>query len=233
MIIIPTYNEKQNIPQLVSRIRTVLGDIGILFVDDSSPDGTADAIRELQQNDPGISLILRPAKMGLGSAYLHAFDYLFKHTDAKYVVTLDADLSHEPEALPEIFARLKNYPMVVGSRYTTGGKIRNWNFFRRFVSRAGNIYARIFTGVPISDLTSGFVGYRADWLRQLDFSQISSEGYAFQIEMKCLLHGLGAEVFEHPITFTERKGGRSKFSLPIVAEGAVYPLKTFIKNLRK
>jgi dolichol-phosphate mannosyltransferase len=177
-------------------------------------------------------LIFRPAKLGLGSAYLHAFDYLFKHTDAKYIVTLDADLSHEPEALPEILSRLESCPLVVGSRYTAGGRIRNWNYFRRFVSRAGNIYARVLTGTPISDLTSGFVGYRTDWLRKLDFSRISSEGYAFQIEMKCLLYDLGAKIFEHPITFTERQGGRSKFSLSIVAEGVTYPLRAFIKRLQ-
>lgn len=231
MIIIPTYNEKENIPKLVGGIRQNLPKTGILFVDDNSPDGTAEIIRELKQKDPGIFLISRARKLGLGSAYLSAFDYLIRNTGAEFAVTMDADLSHDPAVLPEIISKLEFYPVVIGSRYVSGGRVDNWSFFRRSVSRFGNLYAETLINLPINDLTSGLVGYRIEWLRRLDFSKINSEGYAFQIEMKHRLHGLGAGFFEHPITFIERNGGKSKFSSSIALEGMKYPLKEFFKRV--
>jgi dolichol-phosphate mannosyltransferase len=230
MLVIPTYNEKDNVGTLVERIRTAAGNIPILFVDDSSPDGTAEKIRQIQNEDDRILLRVRPEKSGLGSAYREAFQYVIDNNLADFVVEMDADLSHPPEALPGLLENLKNYPVVVGSRYQGAGKVQNWNWFRRAVSYLGNLYARFFTGVPVADLTSGLVAYKVESLKKIDLKNITSEGYAFQIEIKTLLHRAGEKLHEHPITFEERREGKSKFSPGIIMEGMLYPLRTFFRR---
>jgi dolichol-phosphate mannosyltransferase len=233
MLIIPTYNEAPNIEKLVARIRAVVGNIPVLFIDDNSPDGTADTIRRLQECDSNIHLVVRPGKLGLGSAYIEGFRRAIEGAMADFVIEFDADLSHPTEALPGIISLLSEYDVVVGSRYIPGGSVVNWNRWRRLISWGANVYARILTGVPIYDLTAGCVAYRLRALEQIDLSAIESNGYAFQIEIKCLLHRAGAKITEHPITFTERQQGRSKLSGLIVAEGIVFPLRRLLSSLRK
>lgn len=232
MLVIPTYNEKANIRILVERIRRVLPDLPIMFIDDNSPDGTAEEIRDLKALDPRIELLVRERKAGLGSAYREGFLKLLDNPELEYLIALDADLSHPPESLPEIIRLLREYQVVVGSRYAPGGKIKNWNWSRRLISRLGNWYARIFTRVPVRDLTSGFVGYRAQALRSLPLSSFDSDGYAFQIEMKSRLHRGGASIVELPIIFTERREGASKFSLAIIMEAVAYPIRFWFSKLR-
>ncbi|MEK9180955.1 MAG: polyprenol monophosphomannose synthase [Patescibacteria group bacterium] len=233
MLVIPTYNERENVPGLVERIRKNLGGIPIFFVDDSSPDGTAEAIRRLQENDDNIHLLMRAGKLGLGSAYREAFRKIMRERLADYVITLDADLSHPPEVLPHLTEKIKKFPVVVGSRYISGGDVQNWNRWRQLISQSGNIYARLLTGVPVSDLTSGLVAYQVEALRKVNLDRMTSDGYAFQIEMKCLLHHSNIQIHEHPITFVERREGKSKFSTPIILEGFSYPARVFVKRIFK
>ncbi|MCL5436016.1 MAG: polyprenol monophosphomannose synthase [Patescibacteria group bacterium] len=230
MLVIPTYNEKNNLRDLVKRIRQVLPDMPILFVDDNSPDGTAEEIRGLMSADPAIRLWVRPGKQGLGSAYRETFLKLLDEPGTEYFIAMDADLSHPPEILPEMVRLLGMHPVVVGSRYLRGGRVENWNWLRRLISRLGNWYARVLTRVPVSDLTSGFVGYRREALRNLSLQDFDSEGYAFQVEMKHRLHKSGANIFELPIVFTERREGASKFSFAIIMEAAAYPFKNWFSK---
>ena len=225
MIIIPTYNECQNVATVVSRIRISVGQEPILFVDDSSPDGTAEEVRRLQRADPNIRLMVRTSQRGFGAACREAYQRVIDERLADYVIQLDADLSHPPEALPTMIELLKAWPVVVGSRYVRGGGTQNWDLRRRFLSRGGNLYARLLTGVPVHDLTAGFMGYQVPSLKQIALSRIRSEGYAFLMEMKYSLHKAGVPIQEFPITFTEREAGKSKFSGRIVLEGIAYPLK--------
>ncbi len=231
MIIIPTYNERSNVRPLVERIRKATGDLSILFVDDNSPDGTQVEIVAMQKTDKNIYLLARPKKQGLGSAYRAAFEHVRRSPEIEFVITLDADLSHDPSELPIFLKLIKLHPVVVGSRYVAGGKIINWNLVRRLVSKFGNIYAKFLTATPVSDLTSGYVAYQTSWLNRVPFQNIQAEGYAFQIEMKHRLHALGANIHEHPIAFVEREGGKSKFSLVIILEGVKFPLKVYFERL--
>lgn len=232
MLIIPTYNERQNIRELVKRIRKSAGDIPILFVDDNSPDGTAEEIRRLQRSDKHIFLRVRAHKSGLGPAYRDALGYVIRNNLADYIVTMDADLSHPPEILPQIVSLLGKYDVVVASRYMAGGGASNWNVFRKMLSRLGNFYARFMTGVPISDLTAGMVGYKVSSLKKINFSEMVTDGYAFQIEMKFLLHQFGFSMGEYPIVFEERQGGKSKLSSAVVFEGLKFPLKIFFRRIK-
>jgi len=231
MLIIPTYNERGNIASLVSRIRRAVGDEPIFFVDDNSPDGTADEIRRLQQQDANIHLLARPGKGGYGSACRDAMKKILAENLAPYVIQSDADLSHPPELLPRMLELLKTCPVVIGSRYVSGGGAKNWGLPRRTLSFGANLYARLFTGVPAHDMTAGFVGYRAEVLRQINLDEIRSEGYAFLMEMKFTLHRSGATFCEFPIIFSERESGKSKFSRKILFEGMRFPLKALAKRI--
>ena len=231
MLIIPTYNERQNIAVLVARIRSSAGPEPVFFVDDNSPDGTAAEIRRLQQDDPGIHVIVRPGKGGYGSACREGMKKILTENLADYVIQSDADLSHPPEALPRMIELLRSHPVVIGSRYVKGGGSRNWDFRRRCLSFGGNLYARTLTGVPVHDMTAGFIGYRADVLRKVDLDRIRSEGYAFLMEMKFNLHRNGVRFFEFPIIFTERESGKSKFSRKIMMEGIQFPMKMLARRI--
>jgi len=230
VLIVPTYNESQNIEALVSRIRKSAGDEPVFFVDDNSPDGTAEAIRQVQRTDPHVHLMVRPVKAGYGSACREGIQKILRERLAGYIIQSDADLSHPPEALPRMIELLHTHPVVIGSRYVAGGGSRNWDFRRRSLSFGGNLYARIFTGVPVHDMTAGFVGYQADVLRQLDLGAIHSEGYAFLMEMKFNLHRRGVPFHEFPIVFVERESGKSKFSRKIMLEGMKFPLKAMLRR---
>ncbi len=232
MLIIPTYNEKGNIAVLVSRIRKAAGTEPIFFVDDNSPDGTADEIRRLQEADAHIHLMARPGKGGYGSACRDAMKEILRKNLASYVIQSDADLSHPPELLPQMIELLKVCPVVIGSRYVAGGGAKNWNLSRRVLSFGANLYARTLTGVPVRDMTAGFVGYQVAALRGVDLDHIRSEGYAFLMEMKFSLHRRGTHFREFPIIFSERESGHSKFSRKILFEGIRFPLKAFGRRIR-
>jgi dolichol-phosphate mannosyltransferase len=231
MLIIPTYNECDNIAILVGRIRKAVGDEPILFVDDNSPDGTADEIRRIQKDDADIHLLPRPGKGGYGSACRDGIKKVLTENLASYVIQSDADLSHPPELLPQMIELLKSNDVVIGSRYVMGGGAENWDLRRRALSFGANLYARTFTGVPVHDMTAGFVGYRVDVLRKIDLDAIRSEGYAFLMEMKFSLHRQGTSFREFPIIFHEREAGKSKFSRKILYEGMRFPLRAFGKRL--
>jgi dolichol-phosphate mannosyltransferase len=149
-----------------------------------------------------------------------------------HVIQSDADLSHPPEALPTMLKLLKTHPVVIGSRYVNGGGAQNWDFFRRCLSFGGNLYARILTGVPVKDMTAGFVGYQASVLREIDLDAITSEGYAFLMELKFTLHRRGVPFYEFPIVFMEREHGKSKFSRKIMLEGMRFPLKAMWRRIQ-
>jgi dolichol-phosphate mannosyltransferase len=231
MLIIPTYNEHDNIAVLVGRIRQAAGNEPIFFVDDNSPDGTADEIRRVQAGDSDIHLLARPGKGGYGSACRDAMKKILRENLADYVIQFDADLSHPPELLPHMIELLKTNPVVIGSRYVKGGGAKNWDLRRRLLSFGANLYARLFTGVPVHDMTAGFVGYQTDILRTIDLDSIQSEGYAFLMEMKFNLNRRSARFAEFPIIFYEREAGKSKFSRKILYEGMRFPLKAMGKRI--
>jgi dolichol-phosphate mannosyltransferase len=230
MLIIPTYNERDNIAVLVSRIRKAAGTEPILFVDDNSPDGTADEIRRIQADDPDVHLLARPSKGGFGSACRDGMKKILRENLADYMIQMDADLSHPPESLPRMIELLKTNPVVIGSRYVCGGGAKGWDLRRHVLSFGANIYARLFTGVPAHDLTAGFVGYQAGTLRRINIDGIQSEGYAFQMEMKFTLYRSGVSFREFPIIFFERHAGKSKFTRKILYEGIRFPLEALGKR---
>jgi dolichol-phosphate mannosyltransferase len=217
LVVIPTYNERGVITELLNRLfAAVDSDVDVMVVDDASPDRTTDAVK----HHPGasrISLIERPAKLGLAGAYLDAFARALAG-GYDFIVQMDADLSHDPADIPRLVGALSGADLVIGSRYVPGGRIDNWNRPRRALSRAGNSYARASFGWEVLDATSGFRAYRADALRAAELSTIRSEGYAFQIEMVFRVLRADRRVVEVPITFIERRGGRSKLSRGIVLE---------------
>lgn len=231
MLIIPTYNERLNIATLVSRIRKAAGDEPILFVDDNSPDGTADEIRRVQASDSFVHLLPRPGKGGYGSACRDGMKKILRENLADYVIQSDADLSHPPELLPTMIELLKTNPVVIGSRYVSGGGAKGWDLRRRMLSFGANLYARTMTGVPVHDMTAGFVGYQTDVLRRIDLDSIRSEGYAFLMEMKFNLHRSGTSLREFPIVFYEREAGKSKFNKKILYEGMRFPLRALGSRL--
>lgn len=233
MLIVPTYQEQENIAPLVARIRQADPRLPILFVDDNSPDGTADEIRRIQETDPALRLLQRPGKAGFGSACLDGMKLVLQENAAEFVILADGDLSHPPEVLPRMIALLRDHDVVIGSRYTQGGGVRDWDFLRRNLSYGANLYARLLTGVPVSDMTAGFVGYRTRALRAINLDAIASEGYAFQIEMKVTLHRQGVQFCEFPIIFAGRNSGKSKFNFKILAEGVRYPMTVVLRRISR
>lgn len=224
-IILPTYNENNNIVQLIPQVLSVFQDHqiagSIIVVDDNSPDGTATTVTQLARKYPGkISLIKRPQKMGLGSAYLTGFDQALQ-ANAKFIFEMDADLSHSPTDIPRLLAAAQKYDLVLGSRYTPGGQINNWSAIRKMISKGGTLYAKTILGLPIYDLTSGFKCFSADILKQLDINSIKSDGYSFQVELTYHAHQAGFSIKEVPIVFEDRQVGQSKFSKQILWEAAL------------
>lgn len=217
IVIVPTYNERDNVRQLAAEVLAQSGDIELLFVDDSSPDGTAAEIRFIQETSPRIHLIVRPEKAGLGTAYVTAFRQALEDGYDR-IITMDGDLSHDPAYLKEMTRRLDDADVVIGSRYVPSGGTRNWSIFRRLLSACGNIYARAVLGMPIRDCSAGFIGYRRRVLEAIPLHAITSEGYSFLMEMKYRSYHLGFAMDEMPIVFTERTRGRSKISRAILLE---------------
>jgi dolichol-phosphate mannosyltransferase len=218
LVVIPTYNESENIERMLHRIRECLPEAGILVVDDGSPDGTASIVEKVAVELSDLRLIRRSAKSGLGSAYRAGFAWgLERGYDA--FVEIDADFSHDPAALPGLLAPLtQGYDVSIGSRYVEGGSIPNWAWHRHMLSRGGNAYADAVLGLGVHDSTAGYRAYSADILRRLDLERIRAEGYGFQIEMTFRAKQHGAAVCEVPISFVDRTAGESKMSSFIVIE---------------
>jgi len=215
IIIIPTYNEKENIERLIEEIRKLNRDFHILLIDDNSPDGTGRIADGLAGKHSEVSVIHRPAKLGLGTAYITGFKYALQN-NYDLVFTMDADFSHHPKYLIDLLEKTKEYDLVIGSRYVEDGGIENWPLHRRILSRGANFYVRMVTRLPIFDSTGGFNCYRREVLEKIDLDTIISDGYAFQIEMKYRLWEKGFSIKEVAITFIDRTRGRSKISKRII-----------------
>jgi dolichol-phosphate mannosyltransferase len=218
LVVLPTYNEAENVVSMLEQIRSARPGVDVLVVDDDSPDGTAALVSAVAARRPDTFLLVRPAKSGLGSAYRAGFAWgLARGYDA--FVEMDADFSHDPEALGDLIAPLKaGYELVIGSRYVPGGSIPQWSWHRRLLSKGGNVYASVVLGLGVADSTAGYRVYAASVLRRLDLDRIRAEGYGFQIEMTYRAKLAGASIAEVPIRFVDRVAGESKMSSAIVLE---------------
>ena len=218
LVIIPTYNEAENIERMLHRIADSLPKAGILVVDDGSPDGTGDLVKAAAAELPDVHLLTRSGKSGLGSAYRAGFAWGLQH-DYDALIEMDADFSHDPAALPDIVGPLsEGFDLSIGSRYVKGGAIPNWARHRHLLSSGGNRYASVVLGLHVADSTAGFRAYSAGIMRKLDLNAIRAEGYGFQIEMTYRAKQHGAAIVEVPITFVDRAAGESKMSSRIVLE---------------
>lgn len=215
IIIIPTYNEKENIGRLIEEIRKLNRNFHILIIDDNSPDGTGRIADGLAGKHSEVSVIHRRAKLGLGTAYIAGFKYALKN-NYDLVFTMDADFSHQPKYLIDLLEEAKEYGLVIGSRYIKDGGIQNWPLHRLILSRGANVYVRMVTRLPIFDSTGGFNCYQREVLEKINLDKIISDGYAFQIEMKYRLWKKGFSLKEVPITFIDRTRGTSKISKRII-----------------
>ncbi len=229
-IILPTYNEAGNITSIIERILSVVPEVTILVADDNSPDGTADVVRSLTQKHKQVELFFRGKKEGLGRAYLSAFRHVLQRSDVEFIVTMDADHSHDPEYLPAMLECAKTHDVVVGSRYCHGGGTQGWEFWRVVLSRFGNLYARFVTRTPVNDMTAGFIVLRASFLRSSPLERIELSGYAFLMELKYLLWRRGARMAEVPIIFKNRREGESKITNHIIREGLIAPWRLRSKH---
>jgi len=217
VIVMPTYNERQNLEIMAGRVRESTPEADLLVVDDNSPDGTGDLADKLAEADPHVHVMHRTEKAGLGRAYVAGFTWAL---DQGYdvIVEMDADGSHRPEDLPKLLTALGSADAVIGSRYVPGGTVVNWPKSREFLSRGANIYNRIMLGVSVKDATGGFRAYKAATLRALDLNNIESAGYCFQIDMTLRVLQAGLKLTEVPITFVERERGASKMSNAVIRE---------------
>jgi len=221
LVVIPTYNEAENIEPIVRRLRAAVPDAHVLVADDNSPDGTGDIADRLHQEDPEhVHVMHRKGKQGLGAAYLAGFHW---GLDRGYNVLVehDADGSHQPEQLPAILAALEDADMVKGSRYVKGGSGVNWPTSRRLISRGGSLWTRLCTGMDVKDITGGFNAFRATTLRAIDLDEIASAGYCFQLDLAWRVDRAGLKIVEVPIEFVERERGESKMSKEIVTEALI------------
>jgi dolichol-phosphate mannosyltransferase len=218
VVVVPTYQEADNIAEMLRRVRAALPDGDVLVVDDSSPDGTADLARAVGDELGGIDVTVRTTKTGLGSAYRHGFAIAFER-GYEQLVQMDADLSHDPAALPQLLGALGDgVGMVIGSRYVPGGQIPHWPAYRRFLSKYGNLYTRTALGLKITDTTSGYRAWRVDTLKAIDVLDTTASGYLFQIELAYRVVQRGERLAEVPITFTDRVRGASKMNGAVVFE---------------
>ena len=230
LIISPTYNERENVEELIKKFHAHAGECDILFVDDNSPDGTAELINKIRENDPQIHIIVRKEKLGLGTAYCRGFEWAIAR-DYDRVVQIDADLSHNPEDIPRLLEKSLEFDVVIGSRYINGVNVVNWPLRRLMLSYFANMYARLFTGLPIADSTGGFKCFNTKVLAKIDLNQIKSEGYAFQIEMNFLAWRKKFKLCEIPIVFVDRTVGQSKMSKKIIYEAIWMVPKLALKRL--
>jgi dolichol-phosphate mannosyltransferase len=219
LVVIPTYNERENLVPLMKQIFAEGLPLEVLIIDDNSPDGTGAVADELAAADPRVHVLHRAGKMGLGSAYVAGFRYALER-DYDAVFEMDADFSHNPDSLPEFLRELENADLVVGSRYLHGVTVVNWPLKRLVLSYGANVYSRIITGIPIKDLTGGYKCFRRQVLEALDLSRVKSDGYGFQIEINYKAWRKGFRIREIPILFVDRRAGESKMNRRIVWEAA-------------
>lgn len=239
IVIIPTYNEKENIRAIIKAVFELALPFDVLVVDDNSPDGTADIVKNLQQElkqlpkqlDREIHLLERPGKHGLGTAYIAGFKYALNH-NYEYIFEMDADFSHNPDDLIKLFqaCEKENYDLAIGSRYVSGVNVVNWPMGRVLMSYFASVYVRFITGLPVQDTTAGFKCYRHTVLRTIDLDSIRFIGYAFQIEMKFLSWKYGFKIKEVPIIFTDRTQGTSKMSKNIFKEAILGVIQIKVRS---
>jgi dolichol-phosphate mannosyltransferase len=220
LIVIPTYNEADTISSLLSEITGIYPVADILVVDDNSPDGTGGIVEELARKDSRIMCLHRSRKEGIGPAYIAGFKEALKR-GYSYILQMDADFSHDPKYIPELFKLAKEYDLVIGSRYVQGGGTRNWGIIRRLISRFGSLYAKLILGLKINDLTGGFKCFNKRVLESIELDDVKSKGYVFQIEMTYRAHRKGFRIKEFPIIFTDRRMGQTKMSRSIFFEAFI------------
>lgn len=224
LVIIPTFNEAENIPRLIPAVLGQAPNVDVLIVDDNSPDGTAGLVRDMMSADARIHLLERPGKMGLGTAYVKGFKFAIEH-GYDFVFEMDADFSHSPKEIPNFLKKIQECDLVLGSRYIQGVRVLNWPMRRLLLSYSANVYTQILTGLPVRDATGGFKCFRRSVLEAIDLDRVKSNGYAFQIEMSFKAWKKGFRIAEIPIIFLDRRSGVSKMSRKIVYE-AIFMLWT-------
>ena len=231
LIVIPTYNEVENIEPLIKEVLETVPQVEILVVDDSSPDGTGEVVKKIAQEDSRVHLLSRAKKEGLGRAYVAGFKWAL---DRGYSVIcqMDSDFSHQPRHLPTFFETIKDCDVVLGSRYMPGGETEGWPLRRKLLSKGGNLYARLILGLPFSDLTGGFKCFKAHVLRAIDLDSVGAQGYAFQMEMTYRAYKLGFSIKEIPIVFPDRLRGESKLSGSIFWESLALPWRLRLKGIK-
>ena len=217
LVVIPTYNERDNLEWIVGRVRAAVPSVDVLVVDDASPDGTGEVADKLAAADDRVSVLHRTAKAGLGAAYLHGFDVALER-GYDVVGEMDADGSHQPEQLPSLLTALEDADLVIGSRWVPGGSVVNWPLSRKILSVGGNLYARILLGLPLRDITAGYRLFRRSTLEAIDLGSVQSAGYIFQTDLAFRTHRAGLRIVEVPIEFVERIRGESKMSRDVATE---------------
>jgi dolichol-phosphate mannosyltransferase len=230
IVITPTYNESKNILVLIKKIKNIDSDLHILVIDDNSPDNTSELVQQFANDRNDIFIINRKEKLGLGTAYITGFKWAIKN-NYNFVIQMDADLSHDPKELAVMLEKIKNYDLIIGSRYINGVNVINWPMSRLLLSYFANIYSRLITGVPVFDLTGGFKCYKIETLKKMPFKSIKSEGYSFQIETTFYAWLNKFLIKEIPITFTDRTIGQSKMSKKIIYEAIWVVLKLRLKRV--
>jgi len=220
LVIIPTYNERENLKNLVPQVLELDSSIGVLVVDDASPDGTGQLAEEIGRSTGRVHVLHRKAKLGLGSAYVAGFEWALTNTQAQFICEMDADFSHDPKFLPQMLraAEEEDLDLVVGSRYLAGVSVVHWPIRRLILSYTANLYARLVTGMPLKDSTGGYKCFRRRVLESIDLKQVRSDGYGFQIEMNFHSWKCGYRIKELPIVFVDRHSGTSKMNRRIIAE---------------
>lgn len=217
VMVIPTYNESENLPQIIERLRTAAPEVDVLVVDDNSPDGTGKLADEIAAEDDAVLVLHRTEKAGLGAAYLHGFGVALEHGYA-VIGEMDADGSHQPEQLSRLTDAIETNDLVIGSRYVPGGSVVNWPLSRQVLSRGGNLYVRVLLGMGLTDATAGFRLYRREALEAISLASVRSAGYVFQTDMAYRTVKAGLRVVEVPIEFIERERGESKMSRSVATE---------------
>ncbi|WP_449343618.1 polyprenol monophosphomannose synthase [Streptosporangium jomthongense] len=237
LIIVPTYNERENLPMIVGRLRAAVPEAHLLVADDNSPDGTGEVADGLATEDDHVHVLHRPGKQGLGAAYIASFRWGLKE-GYDVLVEIDADGSHQPEELPKLLKRLtRGADLTIGSRWVPGGRVVNWPIPRELLSRGANLYTRVMLGMPVRDATAGFRAYRASTLEKIGLDNVQSQGYCFQVDMTLRTIRNGLRVAEVPITFVERTAGASKMSRSVFVEAlwriTVWGLTGLPRRLRR
>lgn len=230
LVVIPTYNEKENLEKIVGAVLGMESSLEVLIVDDNSPDGTGQIADNMAQMSTRVHVLHRAGKLGLGSAYLAGFRYALEH-DYAYIFEMDADFSHDPKYLPDFLKQISQYDLVLGSRYINGVNVVNWPMSRLLLSYYANVYARMVTGLPVRDATGGFKCFRRQVLESIDLGAVQSDGYSFQIEMTFKAWKKGFRIHEIPITFIDRLAGKSKMSKQIVREAIVMVWRLRLQSL--